>query len=824
MKMETKMKTNAITGTLLMSLVVLAGCKDDDIMGDGIPWKPGEKIVFGVRAGYENNAEQTRTYYTGKTYNYDGKTYERIHWVKDKDSITIHCPQASKMQLSNYIVTDRNFHPGEGSGHDLDYAFLMNETEEGLRWGEPGNHDFYAIYPKVNGTTCQYDPETHTLTGTIPTSQTPNGGIETRTGKTENGTKAPDTIIVKPNMERLFMWAKTTVNSNTGNEVNLTFQPITTALELQLKNKAYKETDSLELLNIRIRSDNHKSLTGKFSCSLSAELGTDGYPVCTQITGTSTATENDTQGRETTASEWVTVSLTAANNSRPLKIGPQQVLKVTVFMLPSEPKFDNLRLTIQSTKSIRTLNLNRTLSGITENDQTIVEVIAHKKNYITNLSLPIDAWGNNWISLLPDNALVKNLSIPGSGNSFSAAYTGSNKEYFRSQTDSFGNQWNAGVRCFELVSDRMEDSIYWLQDKTDERNLGQALLECGGNTIQKGLTIMKAYKQIVDSVKANPKEFAMVIFHYQPKSNRDVEHYAHQLKVFMKSIKQEGVGDTIRYTRSRTVSEVRGKIMIFARILGNSTEDQEKDIAKEKGIVYFDGWSTDKDRWKDRGYSYPNLWTKPNLSTDNNSFDQGSYMENKVLIAKGNSNNNSIPAQPSNTNFIYTYMGKQRTVWIQEWERVALQEIIQHKSILTQSYTIKWFPSYNEKLDNVKETIHAAIEDKGSCALYINSLCGYAIDKDYEPSYLPYRMGSSNWTGGGGGNIQALATKLNQDTYEHILQNGIDNITGPLGIVIMNYAARKDGVLGSRLLPAIIVANNFKFGLDHDPGASTAKE
>jgi hypothetical protein len=83
------------------------------------------------------------------------------------------------------------------------------------------------------------------------------------------------------------------------------------------------------------------------------------------------------------------------------------------------------------------------------------------------------------------------------------------------------------------------------------------------------------------------------------------------------------------------------------------------------------------------------------------------------------------------------------------------------------------------------------------------------------PTYSLVPSVDNAW-GGDGGDIDALATRLNADFYKEVLAAGMEQTTGPTGVVMMDYVNNKatEGVEydGSLYLPGVIIANNFKHG------------
>ena len=66
--------------------------------------------------------------------------------------------------------------------------------------------------------------------------------------------------------------------------------------------------------------------------------------------------------------------------------------------------------------------------------------------------------------------------------------------------------------------------------------------------------------------------------------------------------------------------------------------------------------------------------------------------------------------------------------------------------------------------------------------------------------------------GGAGGNIKALADKLNPDFYDYVLNCGLQQTTGPTGVVLIDYVS-DDPTSAAYALPGTIIANNFKHSI-----------
>lgn len=165
---------------------------------------------------------------------------------------------------------------------------------------------------------------------------------------------------------------------------------------------------------------------------------------------------------------------------------------------------------------------------------------------------------------------------------------------------------------------------------------------------------------------------------------------------------------------------------------------------------------------------------------------------------------------------------------MQEWPRVVEEDL---KLPLWWStgwfrktyYWVHWGESYNEKLQDAKDTFDKSIADKtNQSSVYINSLCGYFIDKDKKETCKPVNNlsgdGMREW-GVTYGNFDTFSKKINNDFYRYVLSksNTQGSLSGPVGVVMINRVGTTEA---STMMPNVIISNNFKFPLlTKDPSA-----
>lgn len=763
-------------GALVSTAILLAGCQENDIVKPKETWHKGDNVEFRARAGYENNGgNDTRTVYTGVTYDFEGKKYERVDWVVD-DQIRIFCKEAQNpAEGHNYadykIVSHKN-----GGGKE-DYGYLERVNPNGsLQWGDPSKkHTFYAFYPSP-AQNSQLEMSDNWAKGVVPMEQTP---LEITTTDDKN-------YVAKPNMDYAFMTAKAVMEPGSSNEVNLSFKSMVTALELELEGP---DQQTVNLTDIRISSDT-ENLTGPFTCDLD-KVATDGYPDCTIL--------STTDDRHT-----VNVSL-VDKNGKPFSLSGGQTLKVTVFLLPLDD-YQALKISLQTAKGIKSHDLKK-------NDGTTMVVKSHLKNLVQRIQVPSNFTANQWLSHMNSNVLLSQLSIPGSGNSYSCKYSGTDTENFKAQTLDIAEQWNLGVRAFEITAGRNAD--------TGVSNFGQGGLIISNNKNPLSNTVEDAVREVYKMLTANPNEFAMMIISYQPTVGRDGNQFITDFMTWYNNLDIHTGKHTALFRPGLSIGDVRGKMMFILR--PSSVDEQLLNkttlnaIANEDFLVV-DGWGTLQDKWKHRGYPVTSQ-VGANVETE---ADWNGCME-KTMLAVGTSATVAPkfpePLTAGASDFSYN-TNHSFKAWAQEWPRVVEKDFAKYMNIAESGnyLWVKWRESYNEKLQDAKETFDKSVADKNNqSSVYFNSLCGYFVDEDdndsWEPVARTFNMTPAyNGWGVTYGNLITFSERINEDFYKYVLSksNTQGSLSGPVGVVMINRVGTTEA---STLMPNVIISNNFKFPL-----------
>lgn len=845
------MKTTRHILALLSATAVLSSCIEENFENT-IKVNRGDEIVFGALAGFENNAPDTKTIYTGDYYyiGADGKVsenastgarkFEIVHW-KANDKVLIHCDQGE--QTAHYVVST-----GNATGSGLERIQLQGVANNAIQWNDitKNDHNFYAVYPSPYQFSAPVeDNQLIAASGYQNRIKVNNGFLECYLPSSQApiSIREKDGLIVaEPNMDFAYMIARNRIQANQDAQVptsvELNFRPIVTALEITMTfpsfdgnfqytgedGKQYTVTgyNDIQLTNVQISSRDNSPIVGSFSMNLNDYThneSADGYP---EVTYDKTSIENS----------FVSVQMWDADG-KPTTITSGGSIKFTVFLLPTVIE-DNLKISVMANGVIKSADLGMTIE-------------AHKKQYITNLVLPatptvegVKAEGSNWVSQLDPATFLGGLSIPGTANSFSNNYsTASDADYYKTQTISFEDQWNLGVRCFELVTDRCGTETS--AGSADDDFANQSL-RCNNKPL--GLTVKEAFDLIIEKVLSKKGEFAMIIMTYQPRgyynnrqmADRDPVAYMNELKEFYTSYRYKETEISLEdlttiYRPGLQVGELKDKpIMLVARP-SQEGEDKATDIdaASAEGykILTVKGWGSLTDKWPKRGYvdSKGNevMMFKGRKTDSSGQYGDAYDLQRPDATAVEDwifgGSNTPEGDMPGISSPNFTYPSDQGfSVWAQEWRRIA-------ESAQTYSYqfggifglgatrvTANWRESYTEKKSNIEDCLKKSIAQEGN-RVYFNSLDGFYIIND--------GLSCGYYWRGNMGNIGGYASDINEWFFPILQQYSAADVTGPLGVIIMDRVSNVPGSAGQLLLQTIY-QNNFMFNIPKDPNYTPA--
>lgn len=627
------MKTYKHLFTLAMAGLLAVSCQEDTAINTTVrPAEVGDPILFGASAAYENaNPGQTRTEYSGKRDEYNR---EIIWWVPETDKVQIYCAEASvsgftgdEAHTSHYTVMgdekSNGKKPSDAGTEDEERTnWLQKQGEASLSWGGQNEHTFYGIYPSktmflsgdeedAESALTEEELSSFNFSGTtaygyVHSEQIPASVVD----KTENGVTS---YVAKADMRYAYMVAKTkttrdaayTVVDGKVNGVSMNFIPLATALEVTLhlptSNEADAEADVTDVTIARV-SIKGTGVAGSFSADLNEWDGSSAY--------------NGTVNSGSISRDEIVIRINAKDandNERPVTLEAGGSLTFTVFLKPGA---DLSKLQIGFASDL--LGQNTQYKSLES-----AGIVALKKNEISNLRLPVNFENKpvdyaHWMEQMNDDTPIRGISLPGTANSFSADASSSSSSY-KTQNLTFEQQWTAGIRAFEIVTDRA--------DNTDGTGFSSLVLQCGKENINGNPTVSATVNNILAKLAANPYETAMLIFTYQPdgrivnwvqRPKRVGPQYMEQLMAYVNTLDEDklvqfsptltlGTYTDDQYDtdangekklKSGAVSTgARGKLMIVVR----PNQLNEKDYETNKPTDGVLGWGATEESYNNQG-------------------------------------------------------------------------------------------------------------------------------------------------------------------------------------------------------------------------------
>ncbi len=366
---------------ILMSALafVAGGCINEEFNNDIPTAESGDEVQFGLSLP----DAKTRT-----VYGEEANNAFPIYWVNE-DKVQIFSPQCLEGRRSaEYKVAV--------DGSEQNYATSLTKTGAyGVQWGDEETADFYSLYPSGNYTLS--DDGTKAEGITINYSQN----------------ILVDGDDVKSDMEDCLMYAKTT-GVTRGETVNLHYKPISTVLMVTL-NVPSESVDDFTIQSISVTAGDEDVIAGTFSLKIAD--GSFGEWGANHSNTVSAQIYDKTTGGYYTLVKGKNVEI-------PLFLAPETELNT-----------DGWQIKVVANN----IEYSKTLGG-----QDIKAGQIHKIT-LPNLSTEKEdeEWDvSKWMTYIPRNVYLSEVSIPGSWNSLNSEFQGS--------TPTISAQYAKGARAFHL--------------------------------------------------------------------------------------------------------------------------------------------------------------------------------------------------------------------------------------------------------------------------------------------------------------------------------------------------------------------------------------
>ena len=442
--------------------LTLAGCSDEvGITADQLPVS-GDEITFGAAAG--QFTEPTKRTVYGFVDGEDYSNYKKlaIKWVSGQDQVRVYCPNESEQQWADYTVMAAGTTGTGGTASDF-YLQRTDENAQGVRWGDDltQEHTFYSFYPLKTSSKDAAAPIEGLQRGTkvratIPTAQL-SGKVTSNTDPKSGRTW----YVVEPDMSYAMMVGKGTWTPGQDNNVTLNYKPIVTVLDIYVNGPDVNDAAEVNytVTGVGVRSAS-QPIVGTFDYDAATDQ-------CTYVTPESGSQDDN----------WAYVEVEGEDESgNGQKLNPGEGMNVKFFLLPQDIKPEELTVYVF-------LSNGSVLSQPLSADQSEGSATPIAKGEIVKVLTPKvkPAETSNWMSAIGDDVLfASQLSLPGTKHSYSYLeydrntnpwWASSNDEHSTYnansdlmktyQTLDIGQQFDAGVRAFNIkVYGNPESDIY----------------------------------------------------------------------------------------------------------------------------------------------------------------------------------------------------------------------------------------------------------------------------------------------------------------------------------------------------------------------------
>lgn len=420
--------------------LTLAGCSDEvGITADQLPVS-GDEITFGAAAGQFTEPTKRTVYGFVDGENYSNYQKLAIKWVPGQDQVRVYCPNPSEQHWADYTVM-----AGTGVTASDFYLQRSDENAQGVRWGDDltQEHTFYSFYPLKTSSKDAAAPIEGLQRGTkvratIPTAQL-SGKVTSNTDPNIKRTW----YVVEPDMSYAMMVGTGTWRPGNSKNITLNYKPIVTVLDVYVNGPADDGSEvNYTVTGVGVRSAS-QPIVGTFDYDAATDQ-------CTYVTPESGSQDDN----------WAYVEV-AGQDGNGQKLNPGEGMNVKFFLLPQD--IDPSELTVYvflSNGSVLSQPLG-TGNGSALAKGEIVKVLTPRIK---------PAETSNWMSAIGDDVLfASQLSLPGTKHSYSYLNyeyndawpwqpSNAERDNYDANTDmmqtyqtlDIGQQFDAGVRAFNI--------------------------------------------------------------------------------------------------------------------------------------------------------------------------------------------------------------------------------------------------------------------------------------------------------------------------------------------------------------------------------------
>lgn len=469
--------------------LTLAGCSDEvGITADQLPVS-GDEITFGAAAGQFTEPAKRTVYDFVGDENYSNYQQLAIKWVPGQDQVRVYCPNPSEQQWADYTVMAGTTGTG-GTASDF-YLQRTDENAQGVRWGDKLDeaHEFYSFYPlkTSNGAEISGLQSDTKVRATIPTAQL-SGEVK----KLSDDYTKRTWYVIDPDMSYAMMVGTGTWTPGDPKNVTLNYKPIVTVLDVYVNGPDVNDQTEVNytITGVGVRSAK-QPIVGTFEYDV--EAGT-----CTYQTP-ETGSQDD---------NWAYVEVEGVDGSgNGQKLNPGDGMNVKFFLLPQDIQPEELTVYVFLSNGTVLSQPLGTGDGNALAKGKIVKVLTPKVK---------PAETSNWMSAIGNDVLfASQLSLPGTKHSYTYAFYDNNTSWWGDNSERTNYDYNSGImltyQTLDIAS-QFQAGIRAFNIKV-YGNEGCDIY-AGNNQHNSNLQLGDFLTTLKQELDATPSEFAIVTIDY----------------------------------------------------------------------------------------------------------------------------------------------------------------------------------------------------------------------------------------------------------------------------------------------------------------------
>lgn len=535
------MKYDKILIAASMAMLVWS-CSDDNLPENSTPTTTGGEVQFGVAL---EGATASRTVYGAENNNKFPILWENGDEVKVMATTT-------QRQEGTYKVV---FQDSETASQAA-AGTLVKQGDGGVQWGDEDAANFYSVYPAAQVT--EMNVGTRTMTCYLDNNQNDVVSYDATT----------KTHTAKADMGAGFLYATNYGAHQKEGAVNLLYKPISTALRFKLQAPGAGNS-AVTISKITLQAPANTPIAGKFSVTF-PETDPDANP---------TIKIGAVDNKE--VFDYITIySAYESGGFLTLSEGDQDVELNAFLLIPFDKTganaiklSDGWSLQVVTADGVTfTKNLAGTYTSAASADATDGNVLVpgqiHRfKNSLPRLNHTPEFDVSKWMTYIPRNVYLSEISIPGSWNSVNSDFQG--------DVTNIATQYSYGVRAFHLDCrwkiTKREHVTYAQPDEIGDLSVADggetfdiktgAFASAQGKVMRQDATAFADYLKTVTD-KVNEKEYMVVFCTWAQNS------YVKPDKTWMQAVSEACASNATVYdarnlTPSTLVNDVLGKVIVI---------------------------------------------------------------------------------------------------------------------------------------------------------------------------------------------------------------------------------------------------------------------